>query len=98
MQSDPTCVNDHPSVILVVTGGNLTLKGLAGDGFAGAIFVPDGVTNFNGAANYVATVFTKQFISSANDVIGLNDCYTKNTPVGILDPKPDRFLQVDSNS
>lgn len=91
--NDPSCLLEHPSVVIVVEGGGLKLNSNAR--ISGAIFVPDGSLTYNGGAKLVGTVFTKQLFMTGNAEISLNDCYTRSTPGGILDIKPVRFREVD---
>ncbi|HWL36489.1 MAG TPA: hypothetical protein VNQ77_09860 [Frankiaceae bacterium] len=92
-QSDPSCVNDHPTVVVVVEGGNLRLNSNAS--LAGAVFVPDGSMTYNGGAQLVGTLFAKQLNFTGNSSVSLNDCYTRATPGGVFDIKPTRFREVD---
>lgn len=91
--NDPSCVLNHPTVVLVVEGGSLKLNSNAS--ITGAIFVPDGDMTYNGGAQLVGTVFTKQLHMTGNAQITLNDCYTKSTPGGIIEIKPIRWREVD---
>lgn len=91
--TDPSCSSTHPSVVIVVEGGDLRLN--AGATLSGAIFVPDGNMTYNGGAQLVGTVFAKKLIMTGNAQISLNDCYTRGTPGGVLDIRPVRFREVD---
>jgi hypothetical protein len=90
---DPSCLNDHPGVVIIVEGGNLRLNSNAV--LSGAVFVPDGFLTYNGGAQLVGTVFTEQLFMTGNSTITLNDCYTRGTPGGVLDIRPIRFREVD---
>lgn len=92
-QNDPTCVNDHPTVVVIVEGGGLTLNASAN--LAGAIFVPDGQLTYNGGAEVVGTIFAKQLKFTGTAGVSLNDCYTRATPGGVMDIRPIRFREVD---
>lgn len=91
--NDPSCTQVHPAVVIVVEGGNLHITGTGG--LAGALLVPDGTITFDNATTFVGTTFSQQIIFAGNDTFSLNDCYTKNTPNGILDPKAEHFHEVD---
>lgn len=90
---DPSCVNDHPTVVLVVEGGDLIMNSNAD--VAGAVFVPDGSMTYNGGAKLVGTVFAKDLKFSGNADVSLNTCYTRATPGGVFDIRPIRFREVD---
>lgn len=91
--SDPTCASDHPAVVIVVEGGDLRLNSSAS--LSGAIFVPDGTLTYNGGATLVGTMFANNLTFSGNATVGLNDCYAKSTPGGVLEIKPTHFREVD---
>lgn len=92
-QSDPSCLNQHPAVVIVVEGGKLRLN--SNSTLTGAVFVPDGTMTYNGGAQLVGTIFARQLILTGNASVSLNDCYTRGTPGGVLDIKPVRFREVD---
>ena len=91
--NDPSCIMQHPTIVIVVEGGNLRLN--SNSKIAGAVFVPDGQMTYNGGAQLVGTVFTKQLFMTGNSQVSLNDCYTRATPGGVLEIKPTRFREVD---
>lgn len=91
--SDPSCVNEHPTVVIIVEGGGLRLNSNAR--ISGAVFVPDGSMTYNGGAELVGTVFAKQLKFTGNASVSLNECYTKSTPGGVMDVRPIRFREVD---
>ena len=90
---DPSCTNNHPTVVLVVEGGDLVLN--ANSTIAGAVFVPDGQMTYNGGAQLVGTVFAKDLKFTGNASVSLNTCYTKSTPGGVFDIRPIHFREVD---
>ena len=92
-QNDPSCIMQHPAVVIVVEGGNLRINSTAR--LTGPIFVPDGNLTYNGGAELVGTVFTNRLHLTGNAQISLNECYAKATPGGVLDIKPVRFREVD---
>jgi hypothetical protein len=91
--ADASCTNQHPTVVIVIEGGDLRLNSNAS--LAGAVFVPDGQMTYNGGAALVGTVFAKDMKFTGNASVSLNDCYTKATPGGVLDIRPTRFREVD---
>lgn len=91
--ADATCTAEHPTVVVIVEGGGLTLNSQAK--LAGAVFVPDGLMTYNGGAELVGTLFAKQLKFTGNAGVSLNDCYTRATPGGVLDVRPIRFREVD---
>lgn len=91
--NDASCLLAHPSLVLVVEGGDLQLNSNAR--IAGAVFVPDGNMVYNGGAQLVGTVFASKLHFTGNASVSLNDCYTRGTPGGVLDIKPLRFREVD---
>ena len=90
---DPSCALDHPAVVIVVEGGDLRMN--SGADLSGAVFVPDGTLTYNGGADLIGTMFANQLTFSGNASVGLNDCYAKSTPGGVLEIRPTRFREVD---
>lgn len=97
--ADPSCTQLHPSVILVVERGTLSIG--SSTNLTGHVFVPDGTTDFSGGAQLTGTIFTAELKftgggdNSTSGNIGLNDCYTRNTHGGLFDVTKERFRQVD---
>ena len=90
---DPSCTSQHPTIVVVVEGGDLVLNSNAR--LAGAVFVPDGQMVYNGGAQLVGTLFAKDLTFSGNSSVSLNDCYTRATPGGVFDIRPIHFREVD---
>lgn len=88
------CNADHPSVVIVVKNGNLSING----SISGAFFAPDGAMQVQESARITGTLFSKNFTSYGNGVIGLNACYASNTSPVLLDPKPVTYHQIDPAS
>jgi Tfp pilus assembly protein PilX len=88
------CTSDHPTVVIIVRQGKLNFSGKV----AGAIFVPEGNLQFDSNADLVGTLFSNTFVSNAQGVANLNDCYAKSTNPVLLDPRSVHFRQVDQAS
>jgi hypothetical protein len=91
--SDPSCVDLHPSVLLVIERGRLKLG--SSTNFTGNLFVPDGDISFAGGAVLTGTAFTKNLKFTGSGTIGLNDCAARGTHGGLLSISKTRFREVD---
>lgn len=97
--SDPSCTLRHPSVILVVERGSVSMG--SSSRLTGHLFVPDGSVDFSGGADLTGTIFAGEVKftgggSNATGNIGLNDCYARNTHGGLFEITKERFRQVDA--
>jgi Tfp pilus assembly protein PilX len=88
-----TCVAQHPSIIIVVRNGDVSLG--SGVAMTGAIFAPEGNITISGGVNLVGTVFANTAKVTGTASLSLNDCYIKNLPGGIMSVTPTRFHEVD---
>ena len=91
-QSDPSCTQNHPTIVIIVDHGNLNLSG----NLAGFLFVPDGAIQFTGGPHVVGTMFSKSLTWSGGSDISLNDCFATNTNGGILNVQKYSWREVDS--
>jgi hypothetical protein len=89
-----TCNTQHPSIIVVVRNGDLSIG--SGMSSTGAFFVPEGQISTSGTINIVGTIFANQAKIAGNANIMLNSCYIKNIPGPITSVTPLRFHEKDS--
>jgi Tfp pilus assembly protein PilX len=88
-----TCNTQHPSIIIIVRGGDLTLG--SGVSTTGAIFVPEGQLTAAGSVNLVGTIFAAYAKITGGANVSLNNCYIKNIPGPIMNVQPIRYHEVD---
>lgn len=88
------CNQTHPSIIIVVRNGDLSLG--SGMSSTGAFFVPEGQISTSGNINIVGTVFANAAKITGTANIMLNSCYIKNIPGPITSVTPLRFHEKDS--
>lgn len=91
--TDTTCSQAHPSIIIVVRGGDLTFG--SGVSTTGALFIPEGKFTASGTINVVGTIFAAYAKITGGANVSLNSCYIKNIPGPILSVTPMRFHEVD---
>jgi Tfp pilus assembly protein PilX len=87
------CNTQHPSIIIIVRGGDLSLG--SGVATTGAIFVPEGQMTAAGGVNMVGTIFAAFAKITGGASISLNSCYIKNIPGPVMNVQPIRFHEVD---
>lgn len=90
---DPSCVNLHPSVLLIIERGSLKLG--SSTVYTGNIFVPDGDVSFSGGATLTGTVFAKNLKFTGGGRIGLNDCAAQSTNGNLLSVSKKHFREID---
>lgn len=88
------CTQQHPSIIIIVRYGALTLA--SGVHSTGAIFTPEGTITVGGNVDLVGTIFAQSAKINGGANIHLNSCYIKNIPGPITSVTPLRFHENDS--